>query len=75
MYTSQLNDVCVYVCELLSRVLLCATPWTVSCQAPWNSPGKNTGVGYHLLLQGSNLRLLHCRQILLPSELLGKPHN
>jgi len=37
---------------------------------PWDSPGKNTGVGCHLLLQGifltqgSNLGLLHCRQIL-----------
>ena len=37
---------------------------------PWNSPGKNNGVGSHSLLQGifltqgSNLGLLHCRQIL-----------
>ena len=37
---------------------------------PWNSPGKNTGVGCHALLQGIFLsqgwkpRLLHCRQIL-----------
>ena len=37
---------------------------------PWNSPGKNTGVGCHPLLQsnfpsqGSNPGLLHCRQIL-----------
>ena len=37
---------------------------------PWNSPGKNTGVGCDFLLQGifltqeSNLGLLHCRQIL-----------
>ena len=39
----------------------------------WDSPGKNTGVAYHALLQGifptqgTNLcllRLLHCRQIL-----------
>ena len=36
----------------------------------WNSPGKNNGVGCHSLLQGifltqgSNLGLLHCRQIL-----------
>ena len=35
-----------------------------------NSPGKNTGVGYHALLQGifptqgSNPGLLHCRRIL-----------
>ena len=37
---------------------------------PWGSPGKNTGVGSHSLLQaisltqGLNLDLLHCRQIL-----------
>ena len=31
---------------------------------PWNSPGKNTGVGSHSLLQGSNPGLLHFRQIL-----------
>ena len=35
---------------------------------PWDSPGKNTGVGCHFLLQGlfltqgSNSHLLHCRQ-------------
>ena len=35
----------------------------------WDSPGKNTGVGCHFLLQGifltqgSSPRLLHCRQI------------
>ena len=45
-----------------------------------NSPGKNTGVACHALLQGifptqgSNPRLLHCRWILL-SEPLGKPKN
>ena len=37
---------------------------------PWDSPGKNTGVGCHFLLQGIfltqrlNMGLLHCRQIL-----------
>ena len=37
---------------------------------PWNSPGRNTGVGSRSLLQGIfptqewNPRLLHCRQIL-----------
>ena len=36
---------------------------------PWDSPGKNTGVGFHFLLQeisptqGLNTGLLHCRQI------------
>ena len=44
----------------------CSTP---GC-CPWDSPGKNTGVGGHFLLQGifstqgSNLGLLHRRQIL-----------
>ena len=38
--------------------------------SPWNSPGRNYGVGSCFLLQGifptqeSNLGLLHCRQIL-----------
>ena len=33
---------------------LFATPWTVAPQVfcPWDSPGKNTGVGSHSLLQG-----------------------
>ena len=36
----------------------------------WDSPGKNTGMGCHFLLQGifltqgSSLHLLHCRQVL-----------
>ena len=36
-----------------SRVRLCATPYTATHQAPrpWDSPGKNTGVGCHFLLQ------------------------
>ena len=36
-----------------SHVRLCATPETEAHQAPypWDSPGKNTGVGCHFLLQ------------------------
>ena len=36
-----------------SRVRLCATPETAAHQLPhpWDSPGKNTGVGCHFLLQ------------------------
>ena len=36
-----------------SRVRLCVTPQTTAHQAshPWDSPGKNTGVGCHFLLQ------------------------
>ena len=44
---------------MLSRfrcVQLFATPWTIACQAPlsWerDSPGKNTGMSCHALLQG-----------------------
>ena len=47
------------------------TPWTVVHQVPLSMElGKNTAVGHHALLQGifltqgSNLGLLHCRQIL-----------
>ena len=43
-------------------------PWTVALSflCPWNSPGKNPGVGSHSLLQGIfliqrlNLGCLHC---------------
>ena len=36
-----------------SRIRLCATPQMAAHQAPrpWDSPGKNTGVGCHFLLQ------------------------
>ena len=36
-----------------SHVRLCANPETAAHQVPrpWDSPGKNTGVGCHLLLQ------------------------
>ena len=49
---------------------------------PLDSPGKNTGVGCHALLQGifptqdlnpHLLCLLHCRQILYPLSHLGSP--
>ena len=46
---------------------------------PWDSPGKNTGVGSHFLLQGifltqgSNLGLLYCRQILPCLSHQGRP--
>ena len=52
----------------LSRTL--CDPTSLLC--PWDSPGKNAGVGCHAFLQGIfptqglNPSLLPCRQILLP---------
>ena len=52
-----------------SDMTLC-DPMDYSTPDPWNPPGKNTGVGSHSFhhgifpTQGSNLGLLHCRQIL-----------
>ena len=51
----------------------------ISSISPWTSPGKNTGVGCHFLLQGivlsqgSNSGLLHCRQILYHLSHEGTP--
>ena len=41
-----------------SRVRLCATPETAARQAPhpWDSLGKNTGVGCHFLLQCTKVK-------------------
>ena len=41
-----------------SRVRLCATPEMAAHQVPrpWDSPGKNTGVGCHFLLQCMKLK-------------------
>ena len=50
-----------------------------SLLCPWNSPGKNTRVGCHSLLQGifptqvSNPGLLHCRWILYRLSHQGTP--
>ena len=58
------------LCRLYPIRLLC----------PWDSPGKNTGVSCHSLLQGIfltkgwKLGLPNCRQILLLTEPPGKPH-
>ena len=58
----------LFVCLFLNS-LLCL----------WNSPGKNTGMGCHSLLQGifptqtSNPGFLHCRQILYHLSHQGSP--
>ena len=71
-------------CDLPSCVQLLAMPWTV-CSPPGSSvlgdsPGYNTGVGCHSLLQGifpiqgSNPVLLHCKQILFHLSHQGSPY-
>ena len=55
----------------------CMQPVRLLC--PWDSPGKNNGVGCHFLPQGIfpiqelNLGLLHCRQILYQLSYKGRP--
>ena len=49
---------------------------TYVCVCPWDSPGKNTGVGSHSLLQGiflTNPGLQHCRHILYHLSHQGSP--
>ena len=64
-----------WVLSFFSCVQLFVTLWSVPTRllCPWDSPGNNTGVVYHALLQGifpvlgSSLRLLlllHCRRTL-----------
>ena len=66
--------VCLFILQCVSRSVLSESLQPHGLQParllyPWNSPGKNTGVGRHFLLQGifptqrSNPGLLHCRQI------------
>ena len=60
---------------IITELKLC-TPFLLR---PWNSPGKNTGVGCHSLLQGIfltlgwNLGLPHCSQILYHLSHPGSP--
>ena len=75
-------DVCVCVCVSHSVISNSLWPHGLSptrLLCPWGSPGKNTGVGCHSLLQGiflthgSNQGLLHCRQILYHLSHKGSP--
>ena len=48
-----MNTLLLPLLSRFSRVQLCATPrrQTTRPRCPWDSPGKNTGVGCHFLLQ------------------------
>ena len=73
----------VYVCVLCCLVVSDSLQ-PMDCSLPGSSvhgdsPGKNTGMGCHALLQGtfppqgSNQSLLHCRQILYQLSYQGSP--
>ena len=64
-----------YLCAVLSRSVVSDSLWPhgllpARLLCPWGSPGKNTEMGCHALLQGifpaqgSNPGLPHCRRIL-----------
>ena len=62
------DEVCVFECWITSVVsdsLWPYGPWPARLLCPWGSPGVNTGVGFHALLQGifsiqeSKLHLLY----------------
>ena len=48
------HGVCV-----LSCVWLFLTWWTITRLCPWDSPGEDTGVGFHFLFQGSSWPWAH----------------
>ena len=58
------------LCSVVSDSLRPHGLWPARLLCPWDSPGKNTGVDCHSMLQrifptqGSNPGLLHCWQIL-----------
>ena len=67
------NIHCIHACSVTSVMSNSLQPRGLSparLRCPWDSPGKNTGVGYHALLQGIfptqglNPGLPLCRQIL-----------
>ena len=58
-------NMCVYICLVASVVsdsLRPYGPWPARLLCPWNSPGMNTGVDWHALLQR-----------IFPSQGLNKP--
>ena len=74
------------LCPLGSPHIICETHsvvsnswWPHRLYSPWNSPGQNTGVGSHSLLQGIfktqvlNPGPLHCRWILYQLSHKGSP--
>ena len=73
------HEIAVLYAQSFSSVQLC-NPMDCRLLCLWNSPGKNTGVGCHVLLQGifltqgSNPSLLHWQVGSLPLNHLGSPY-
>ena len=75
--------VTIYVCQNLQWSERCSVMsdslWPHGLYSPWNSPGQNTAVSSHSLLQGIfptqglNPSLLHCRRILYQLSHQGNP--
>ena len=76
MYASPLKALVTHSCLTFCNPMDCSPPGSSVC--PWDSPGENTGVGCHSLLQGIfptlglNLCLLHWQADSLPSAPPGK---
>ena len=79
---TEVKKVCVYVC--VSHSIMLDSLWLHGLQltrllCPWNTPGRNTGVGCHSLFQGifptqgSNLGFLHWGWILYHLSHQGSP--
>ena len=73
--------VCVFVCSQSSLTLCDPMLYSARLLSPWNSPGKNTGASFHLLLPSSVptqrcklrvLSFLNWQVDCLPPALLGK---
>ena len=82
--SSSSSSIYINTCVCVSHSVVSDSLWPHELSrfhCPWNSPGKNTGVGCHSLLQeiflthGSNLSLPCCRQILYHLSHHGSPIN
>ena len=82
--SSPMISSCVCACSVVSDSLQAYGPQPARLLCPLDSPGKNSGVGCHILLQGifptqiqgsnlSLLHLLHCGWIFYPLSHLGSP--
>ena len=79
MKSIKLVSFCMHACMLNHLVMKPYGLWPTRLLCPWDSQGKNPGVGSHFLLQWifptqeSSPDLLHCRQILYQLSYEGSP--